>query len=225
MPEQTAGPIDFVLLEFPEDADTKACADAIMDLVKRGLVRLFDILVIRKALDGSYSGMDLTDVTPEGICGFTAFAGAQSGLIHNDDVGAAVEVMQPGTMAALIVFENTWAAPFVGAVLDAGGEMIASQRIPALYSRRWIGWTQPRASDRERRASCPDCYEVSPAPRSWPVRPAQSPDGSSVVRRAGLQTVTHRPPQPESKPTRRKWLRRRKTRSLRRHRRLCPSRT
>ena len=40
MPEQTAGPIDFVLLEFPEDADTKACADAIMDLVTRGLVRL-----------------------------------------------------------------------------------------------------------------------------------------------------------------------------------------
>jgi hypothetical protein len=129
--EQTAGPIDFVLLEFPDDADTKACADALLDLVARDVIRLFDILVIRKALDGSYSGVDLTDVTPAGIGGFTAFQGAQSGLIHNDDVRAAVEVMQPGTMAALIVFENTWAAPFVGAVLDAGGDLIASQRIPA----------------------------------------------------------------------------------------------
>ena len=132
MPDSTAcGPIDFVLLEFPEDTDTKACADAIMDLIKRDVIRLFDILVIRKALDGSYSGVDLTDVTPAGIGGFAAFEGARSGLIHNDDLWAAVEVMQPGTMAALIVFENTWAAPFVGAVLDAGGELIASQRIPA----------------------------------------------------------------------------------------------
>lgn len=132
MPDSTAcGPIDFVLLEFPEDTDTKACADAMMDLVNRGVIRIFDILVIRKALDGSYSGVDLTNVTSMGVDGFTAFEGARSGLIHNDDVGAAVEAMRPGTMAALIVFENTWAAPFVGAVLDAGGDLIASQRIPA----------------------------------------------------------------------------------------------
>ena len=131
MPDPAAcGPIDFVLLEFPDDANTKACADAIMDLIKRNMIRLYDILVIRKALDGSYSGVDLTDVTPSGVGGFTAFEGARSGLIHNDDVSAIVEAMQPGTMAALIVFENTWAAPFVGAVLDAGGELIASQRIP-----------------------------------------------------------------------------------------------
>jgi hypothetical protein len=131
MPERTAGPIDFVLLEFPEDANTKACGDAILDLLERNVIRLLDVLVIRKALDGSYAGVDLTDVTLAGIGGFTAFEGAQSGLIHNDDVSAAVEVMQPGTVAALLVFENTWAAPFVGAVLDAGGELIASQRIPA----------------------------------------------------------------------------------------------
>ena len=132
MPDSAVGgPIDFVLLEFSEDADTKACGDAIMDLIKRDVIRLLDILVIRKALDGSFSGVDLTDVTSAGIGGFTAFDGARSGLVHNDEVSAAVEVMQPGTMAALIVYENTWAAPFVGAVLDAGGELIASQRIPA----------------------------------------------------------------------------------------------
>ena len=132
MPDSAVGgPIDFVLLEFSEDADTKACGDAIMDLIKRDVIRLLDILVIRKALDGSFSGVDLTDVTSAGIGGFTAFDGARAGLMHDDEMSAAVEVMQPGTMAALIVYENTWAAPFVGAVLDAGGELIASQRIPA----------------------------------------------------------------------------------------------
>ena len=132
MPAQNAfGPVDFVLMEFPGDADTKACAAAIMDLVERGVIRVYDLLVIRKALDGSYSGMDLTDVTAEGVGGFTAFAGARSGLIGDQDISEAAGVMQPGTMAALIVFENTWAAPFVAAALDAGGEVIASQRIPA----------------------------------------------------------------------------------------------
>jgi len=125
------GPIDFVLLEFPEEADTKACADAVMDLVKRDMIRLYDVLVIRKAFDGSYSGVDLTDVTPAGVGGFTVFEGARSGLIHDDEVNEAVEVMEPGTMAALIVFENTWAVPFVNAAIDAGGGLIASERIPA----------------------------------------------------------------------------------------------
>jgi Short C-terminal domain/Family of unknown function (DUF6325) len=64
------GPIDFLLLEFPGDADTKACADALMDLVERDTVHLFDLLVIRKALDGSYSGIDLRDMTSSGLRGF-----------------------------------------------------------------------------------------------------------------------------------------------------------
>jgi hypothetical protein len=132
MPNQAAvGPIDFVLLEFPGDADTKACADAIMDLVERGTIRLYDLLVIRKALDGSFSGVDLTDVTPSGVGGFHAFGGARSGLIGDDDLSKAAEAMQPGTMAALIIFENAWAVPFVAAARDAGGEMIASERVPA----------------------------------------------------------------------------------------------
>jgi len=59
------------------------------------------------------------------------FEGARSGLIHDDEVSTAVEVMQPGTMAALVVFENTWAVPFVSAAIDAGGSLIASERIPA----------------------------------------------------------------------------------------------
>ena len=66
-------------------------------------------------------------MTSAGVGGFTVFEGAQSWLIHDDEVSTAVEVMQPGTIAALIVFENTWAAPFVSAAMDAGGELIASR--------------------------------------------------------------------------------------------------
>jgi hypothetical protein len=133
MPDQAAahGPIDFILLEFPEEADTKACAEAIMDQVRRGVIRVYDVLLMRKALDGSYSAVEFSDVSTAGVGGFSVFEGARSGLIHDDDLREAVEVVQPGTMAALIVFENTWAAPFASAASEAGGELIASQRIPA----------------------------------------------------------------------------------------------
>jgi len=132
MPDQAAahGPIDFILLEFPEEADTKACAEAIMDQVRRGVIRVYDVLLMRKALDGSYSAVEFSDVSTAGVGGFSVFEGARSGLIHDDDLREAVEVVQPGTMAALIVFENTWAAPFASAVRRSGGQLVASGRIP-----------------------------------------------------------------------------------------------
>ena len=125
------GPIDFVLLEFPGDRLTGAAADALMDLVDRGIVRVYDLLVIRKEDDGTFSGIDVSDLSADHVGGFTAFAGARSGLVDDDDVRAAADAMEPGTVAALVVYENAWAVPFVAATLDAGGQLVASARIPA----------------------------------------------------------------------------------------------
>jgi uncharacterized membrane protein len=124
------GPIDFVLIEFPADRLTGEAGPALLDLVEQGVVRLLDLLVISKADDGTVQTVELTDPTGPGA-GFTYFAGARSGLIGDDDMSEAAEAMRPGTVAALIVYENSWAVPFVGAVLGSGGELIASARIPA----------------------------------------------------------------------------------------------
>ena len=124
------GPIDFVLLEFPGDRLTGEAAPALLDLVERRVIRLLDLRVISKAEDGSVEAVELTDPTGDDP-GFSYFAGARSGLIGDDDLREAAEAMRPGTVAALIVYENTWAVPFVGAVLNSGGELIASARIPA----------------------------------------------------------------------------------------------
>lgn len=124
------GPVDYVLIEFPTDRLTGEAGPALVDLVERGVVRLLDLLVIMKDEDGSVSGLEVTD--PGGpASGFEYFAGARSGLLGDDDMADAADAMRPGTVAALIVYENTWAAPFVGAVLRSGGELIASARIPA----------------------------------------------------------------------------------------------
>lgn len=125
MDEDIHGPIDFVLIEFPADADTSGAASALLDLVEQGTIRLWDLLVLRKADDGSISVVELSDTALQ------AFAGARSGLLGDDDIAEAAEALAPGTGAALLVYENAWAIPFVAAARGIGGEMVASSRIPA----------------------------------------------------------------------------------------------
>lgn len=120
------GPIDFLLLEFPGDRLTGEAARALKDLVDRGVVRLYDLMVISKARDGSVEALEL-----DAVGGFDYFAGARSGLLGDEDLDEAASAMEPGTVAALIVYENTWAIPFVAAARGSGGEVIASARIPA----------------------------------------------------------------------------------------------
>lgn len=127
------GPVDFLLIEFPADGATDAVADELLALVDRGTILLYDLLVARKDVDGSVTLLDLQDVTAEGPASatFVEFSGARSGLLDDDDLERAGSIMEPGTTAALLVYENAWAVPFVAAAMAAGGEAIASMRIPA----------------------------------------------------------------------------------------------
>jgi hypothetical protein len=123
------GPIDFLLMEFPLAQLTGEASAALVDLVERGIIRLYDLMVISKDETGLVEVLELTD--PAGVGGFTYFAGARSGLLGDDDRTAAAEAMEPGTVAVLLVYENTWAVPFVEAARNSGGEVIAGARIPA----------------------------------------------------------------------------------------------
>ena len=127
--DMAMGPIDFILLEFPDQEPSGEAADALLDLVEAGTIRLYDIIAVRKAADGSVSGFEVTDLGDDGF-GFASFAGARSGLLGDDDVAEAAEAMEPGAVAVLIVYENAWATPFASAVLRHGGQFVASARIP-----------------------------------------------------------------------------------------------
>jgi hypothetical protein len=126
------GPIDFLVLEAPAENPTGPAAEALMRLVEQGIVSIYDLLVIRKETDGSYSGLEIKDLTSDSLGGFSSFARARSGLVGDDDVAQVAATMEPGTVAAVIVYENTWARPFVAAALEAGAQVIASERIPAI---------------------------------------------------------------------------------------------
>jgi hypothetical protein len=125
------GPIDYVLLEFPGDRLTGRTAEVLLDLVDRGIVRIYDILVLRKAEDGTVSNVALDGSENDRLGGFSAFAGARSGMLNADDEAEAGEAITAGTTAVVIVYENSWAIPFVAAALEVGGGLVAGSRIPA----------------------------------------------------------------------------------------------
>jgi len=128
--EDVHGPIDFVLIEFSADRLTGGGAQAMLDLVDKEIVTLFDVLVVGKAEDGSVYAVDVAEDV-EHVGGFAGLAWVRSGLLTDDDMQAAAEAMEPGKLAVLIVYENTWARSFVASVQESGGELVASARIPA----------------------------------------------------------------------------------------------
>lgn len=123
------GPIDYILVEWSGRQPNGEVAPHLVDLVDRGLIRILDLLFIAKDEDGNVAGLELSELAGE-VAELSVFEGASSGVLSDEDVEEAGGVLEPGTSAALLVFENTWAAPFVAAVRRSGGELVASGRIP-----------------------------------------------------------------------------------------------
>ncbi len=123
------GPIDYILVEWPGRQPNGEVAPHLVELVDRGLIRILDLAFIAKAEDGSVAGLEVADVGGE-VAELTVFEGAASGLLSEADIEEAGGALEPGTSAALLVFENRWAAPFATAVRKSGGQLVASGRIP-----------------------------------------------------------------------------------------------
>jgi Family of unknown function (DUF6325) len=128
--EAELGPIDVVVIGYPPGAPmTGEAIPIFLDLVDRGIIRVFDVRFVRKDEDETVSGFDLADLDQNSVGDLTAFVGASSGLVSDDDVALAAAELEPGSAALMIVYENRWAAPFAAAVRRNGGVLIASERI------------------------------------------------------------------------------------------------
>ena len=126
------GPIDVVVIAYPAGAPmTGEAAPLLVDLVDRGIIRVLDVMFVKKNEDGTFSGFDARDLDGKGVGDFKAFEGASSGLLTEEDAEKASEAIEPGSAAVMIVYENRWAAPFVAAVRRNGGVAVAFERIPA----------------------------------------------------------------------------------------------
>jgi hypothetical protein len=131
MSEFDVGPIDYLALEVPSGNLTGEGMRVLVDLVDRGIIRILDLRFATKAEDGTLTAVALTDLDGDGTLDLAVFEGVESGLLGEDDLEDAVSLIEPGSAVALLVYENTWAGPFVSAMRGAGAEVIASGRIPA----------------------------------------------------------------------------------------------
>jgi hypothetical protein len=123
------GPIDYLLIEWTDRQPTGEAVPHLVDLVDRGLIRILDLAFIAKGENGSVAALELADVAGE-VEAFAVFEGAASGLLSDDDVEKAGGALEPGTSAALLIYENCWAAPLAAALRRSGAELVASGRIP-----------------------------------------------------------------------------------------------
>jgi hypothetical protein len=124
------GPIDYLVVEFPGSRMTGEGMPLLVDLVDRGIIKILDLLFIRKELDGSVAGLEIADLDSDGKLDLMVFEGASSGLLDKEDIADAASVIEPGSSAGILVYENVWAGPFAAAVRRGGGQLVASGRIP-----------------------------------------------------------------------------------------------
>jgi hypothetical protein len=139
------GPIDYLVVEFPGSRMTGEGLPLLVDLVERGIIRILDLLFIKREEDGSVAGIAIADFDHDGVLDLAVFEGASSGMLHQDDVDEVASLLKPGSSAGILVYENVWAAPFAAALRRGGGELVASGRIPIQAMLAALDATEPVA--------------------------------------------------------------------------------
>lgn len=128
--ETDIGPISYVIVEFPGSKMTGEGFPALVDLVDRGLIRILDLTFVTKEVDGTVRALELRDVDSDGVLDLTIFEGASSGLLDQTDLSDAGSVLEPGSSAGILLFENRWATAFTQAVHRGQGRVVAAGYVP-----------------------------------------------------------------------------------------------
>lgn len=123
------GPVDYLVIEFP-GTPTGENLPLLVDLVDRGIVRILDLVLVKREFDGSMSLLALADADGDGEWDYSVFEGVSAGVLGQDDIDEAGQALEPGRSAVILVYENTWAAPLAVALRRSGAQMVAGGRIP-----------------------------------------------------------------------------------------------
>ena len=122
------GPIDYIVIEWPGRQPTGDVAPMIVELADRGMIRILDVAFLIKDVEGQIATIEAGDFGEDGD--FAEFEGAGTGLLGEEDLNEAAAALNPGTSAAVLVWENRWAAPVATALRRSGAQLVASGRIP-----------------------------------------------------------------------------------------------
>ena len=124
------GPVDYAIVAFPGNKFRGEIGPAIAELVENGTIRVIDIAFVGKDEDGNAVAMELLELDPEVQEALDSIGIEVSGLLNDDDLMDAADGLEPNSSAAMIVWENVWARKVAQAMRDAGGELVAFERLP-----------------------------------------------------------------------------------------------
>jgi hypothetical protein len=130
--ERELGPIDYLVVEFPKDrADfSGAMAAELKKLTEVGTIEVLDMIFVKKEADGSYDAVEAHEYIDDEVGALREFGAEMAQILAEEDVEAIAEALEPETVAVILVWENTWAAPFAASVRHSGGQLVANGRIP-----------------------------------------------------------------------------------------------
>jgi hypothetical protein len=129
MAEEARGAVEIAIIAFPGSKFKGEIVPALAELVDNGTVAILDLLVISKNEEGDVLSLEVAEMEDGGV--FDDLDGDVMGLLSAEDIETAGELLEPGNTAALIVWENTWARNLIGAIRDAGGQLVAHDRLDA----------------------------------------------------------------------------------------------
>ena len=126
------GPVDYLVVEFPAGKSnfTGEMAAELASLVESGTIRVLDLMILRKAEDGTVEAFEIDDLDESEAGELLALETEIAEILAAEDVVHLAEAMENGSTAGVLVWENSWAAPFASAARRAGGQLIATGRIP-----------------------------------------------------------------------------------------------
>jgi hypothetical protein len=124
------GPVDYAIIAFPGNKFRGEIAPALADLVESNTIRLIDVAFVGKSEGGDVVAFELTELDPDVQASLDKLGIEVQGLLNEDDLRDAAEELEPNSSAALLVWENVWAREVTQAMRDAGGELLAFERLP-----------------------------------------------------------------------------------------------
>jgi hypothetical protein len=124
------GPLSYLIVEFPGNKMTGEGFATLVNLVDQGIIRILDLMFVTRDSDGSMRALELQDIDHDGQFDLAIFAGASSGLLSEGDLSEAASVIEPGSAAGILIFENRWATPFIQALRRGEAQLVAAGYIP-----------------------------------------------------------------------------------------------
>ena len=124
------GPVEILVVAFPGNQFTGEVAPALAELVESGLIRVIDLVFVAKDAAGDVVGIELSDVDAAVSAAFGPVVDEPSGLLSEDDIDDLGADLEPNSSAAILLFEHVWATKFRDAIVNSGGQLVASIRVP-----------------------------------------------------------------------------------------------